>query len=260
MSEDAWNDAEKEAETHSGSDKFVSLKGDKDKVVGVFLGSPHTRELWYNPRKDQYEDYTEEHKKAGKDPSLRVSLNMLVRAEGNGEDMNKVNPPKVKIIEGGVKWFKSVLKMKKKYGLDKKWYEIERNGAKGDTKTTYSVLPDDDIGEDERKDMKKLDLHDLAKNAGGSENDDAAPGDSDFDSYAKDKNAPIDGDDADKITGVLRQRPREDIDKFLSKFGIKRIKALKKSDLEAALAFVKELEGDDDDDKKEDGDEVDPFA
>ena len=255
---DAWDDAEKAADEHSGSDKFVQLKNDGDKVVGAFLGDPHTRELFYNKKEEKYEDFTEEHRKAGKTPSLRVSLNMLVTAEGNGENMNKVDPPKVKIIEGGVKWFKAVLKNKKKYGLDKKYFEVERSGAKGDTKTTYTVLPDDSISDEDRKAMRELDLHDLTEAAGQN---DQSPGDDDFDSYNKSKGGspddPIDESEADELMASLRKRPREDIDKFLSKFGVKRIKTLKKKDLADAKKFVASLT---DDGGGDDEEEADPFA
>ncbi|MFB3852576.1 MAG: hypothetical protein ACE148_01995 [Vicinamibacterales bacterium] len=45
----------------------------------------------------------------------------------------------MKVIEGGTVWFKDVLKIRDKYGLDKWLFEIERHGEAGSPKTTYSL-------------------------------------------------------------------------------------------------------------------------
>jgi len=254
---DAWDKAEEKAKDASKSDKYVRLEDDGDKVLGVFCGDPHTRELYYDNVKKRYEDYTDEHRKAGKDSSFRASLNLLVYAEGNGEKMEELPAAKMKIIEGGVKWFKSVLKMKKKFGLEGKMFEIERSGKKGDTKTTYSILPERDLTEEEKKTIRTLDLLNLAESVGGSsDSESASDGDDDFGSYDKSKEDPdgaIDTEAADELTGRLRKLPREDIDSFLSKFGVKRVKEVKKKDLDDARAFIAQLE-------KGGDEEVDPFA
>lgn len=247
---DAWDDAEKAADQHGGG-KFVRLENHEDKVVLAFCGGPYTREIYYNKAQEKYEPFTDEHKKAGKQPTLRVSLNCYVISE-NGNSVE----PSMRIMEGGVKWFRSVLKNKKKYGLEKYFFEIERNGAKGDTKTTYSVLPDREITDEDRTAMKKLDLHDLAAAAAGSSDDD------DFDSYDKkdgkssSSDDPIKAEDADKIMGILRQRSKEEVNAFLEHFGVKRIKTLKQSQLKEALAYLEKKK----DEPADDEDENDPFG
>ena len=131
---DPWDEVEEEAKKYGGGN-YVKLENDKDKVIGAFCGNPYTRKLFWNNTKNTFEPYTAEHQKTNEKASLKVSLNMYVIAEGNDDSMVTLGEPKMKIIEGGVKWFKSILKAKKKYGLDKKNFEVERNGANGDTKT-----------------------------------------------------------------------------------------------------------------------------
>src|ERR1019366_4759697 len=84
-------------------------------------------------------------------PSLRVALNFYVHAEGA-----------MKIIEGGTAWFKDVLEVKDKYGLEKWSFEIKRRGKKGDPKTKYSILPDAQVDEPMRARIAAAGLHDLS--------------------------------------------------------------------------------------------------
>ena len=77
-----------------------------------------------------------------KRPSLRVMLNFYVPAESA-----------MKVIEGGTVWFKNVLKIRDKYGVDKWLFEIERHGEAGDPKTTYSLLPEEELTDELRARM-----------------------------------------------------------------------------------------------------------
>ena len=106
-----WDQAKGLADKHtsSGSGLFVRLAGDRDKVVGAFAGDPYARETHWTG--ERYEVCTGDGCSIcseGKRPNLRVSMNFYVPAERD-----------LKIIEGGVTWFKDLLKARDKYGLDK---------------------------------------------------------------------------------------------------------------------------------------------
>ena len=88
----AWDSAKKLAEKHAAQGGiFVRLQNDGDKVVGVFCGEPHAREVFWDGQK--YLDTAPEGAPAK--ATLRVSLNFFVIAEGA-----------MKIIEGNTTWFK----------------------------------------------------------------------------------------------------------------------------------------------------------
>lgn len=151
----SWDDAEAKAEAaKKEAGLFVSLKNDGDQVAGIFLGDPYVREQVWNG--SQYEDFDPE-KHKGEKPRLSFVLNFYVPEE-----------KELKIIQGGVKWFDQVKKVRNKYGLDKWVFEITRDGAKGDPQTTYTILPDQEIPDNWKPSIQQLELHDLAKVCGGS--------------------------------------------------------------------------------------------
>ena len=114
----AWDKAKELADKHvAAGGIFVRLQNDGDKIVGAFCGEPFAKEVYWDGQK--YSDTPPEGVAAK--PSLRVSLNFYVPAEGA-----------MKIIEGGTAWFKDVLEVKDKYGLEKWTFEIKRRGKKGE--------------------------------------------------------------------------------------------------------------------------------
>ena len=136
------------------SSLWVNLRDNGDKVVGVFLGDPHPREVvWTGER---YVDAsTPEAKpslKAGKKPSLRIAINLAVRTEHGWE---------VKALEQTAAFFKDVMKVDQKYSLDGWIFEIQRHGAAGDPKTTYSILPEEKITKAHVKALEEIELLDL---------------------------------------------------------------------------------------------------
>jgi hypothetical protein len=235
-----WNHAEGLAEQHggSGSGLFVRLANHGDKIVGAFVGDPHAREVHWGG--ERYEECTGSgcgHCEDGKKPSLRVALNFYVPKE---RDM--------KIIEGGVIWLKTVLKCRDKYGLDAKFFEIERHGEAGDSKTRYSILPDEPIDGEMRAEIDGARLHDLAQViSGGSDR---------FDSYDKGSSGTVKGRLAGELMPRLKALPRTALDAFLGEFGIEKVRDLKASDEKAARALLTELEASN---QREDT-SVDPFA
>ena len=132
----AWETAKGLAEKHaSAGGIFVRLASNGDKVTGVFCGEPHAREVvWTGERYETFDAKNPAHQADGKRPSLRVAINFFVLAEGA-----------MKVIEGGTQWFKDVLKVRDKYGLDKWSFGIERRGDAGDPKTKYMILPEEKI-------------------------------------------------------------------------------------------------------------------
>lgn len=249
----SWEDAEKRAKEAGGI--FVKLANDKDKVVGAILGEPHTRETWFNPATNKTEDFTEQHRAEGKQPTAKFKLNFFNRQSR-----------RMQILEVNSATLQLIAACKHKYGLETYWFEIERKGAKGDTKTTYAVLPDAQLSPDDLKEIKAAKLHDLA----AAKEDDAATDLSSHDKAKAGANgtatngtasaatngapvpAPAAAAPAAEVIGAdvaaamvtrLKVQPREKLTEFLTKFGIKQVKALKASDRAAAEAMLDAFEG-----------------
>lgn len=242
-----WDTAEKRAKESQSI--FVKLENDGDTVVVAFLGEPHVREVWWNESAGVFEDFTDAHAKAGKTPSAKFKLNVF----------NK-ETQKAQILEVNAGTMTTIGGCRAKYGLEKFWFEVKRNGKKGDTKTVYSVLPDKEINAEELKTLKDVKLHDLAKT-----NDvGAAGGKADMGSHDKKKGesnsangttsaaapapAPaasevISAEKSAELVGRLKIKPQEKIKEFLGKFSIAQVKALKASDLATAEAMLDEWEG-----------------
>ena len=238
-----WDHAQGMADKHSGSGSglFVRLANNGDKVVGAFLGEPYAREVhWGGERYEECPGSECGFCKEGKRPSLRVSMNFFVPAEGD-----------VKIIEGGVNWFKDLLKVRDKYGLAKWMFEVERHGEAGDSKTTYTILPEEQLTKAQLKELDELRLHDLPRVVSGG-------GDS-FDSYDKGSDKPIDARIASELMPRLKALPRAALDTFLSELGVQRVRDLKASEEKKARALLERLEAEAKQPEEEDT-SVDPFA
>lgn len=162
----AWEHARSLAEQHAGAGGvYVRLANNGDKIVGVFCGEPHAHEVHWTG--EQYEECTGRACTwcgTGKRPSLRVALNFFVPTQNS-----------MRIIEGGTAWFKDVVKVRDKYGLDTWQFEIERHGESGDPKTTYSVLPDRKIDPDIFAKIQAAKLNDLVALTKGRSDSDSVP-------------------------------------------------------------------------------------
>jgi hypothetical protein len=214
----AWENAKKLADKHvAAGGIFVRLQNDGDKIVGVFCGEPYAKEVYWDGQK--YSDVPPEGAPAK--PSLRVSLNLFVPAEGA-----------MKVIEGGTGWFKDLLEVRDKYGLEKWSFEIKRRGKKGDPKTKYSILPDAPVDDAMRARIAAAGLHDLAAMGTTSESEGDAP------QPATAASSTIDEDTARQLVDRLRPLPREVAHAFLAEFKIGRIRELPSSELPRALRFI----------------------
>ncbi len=232
---DAWAQAETMAKTAIESGGiFLRLANDRDKTVVAFRGEPYAHDVHWTGT--SYEGCT------GKDchlcasgtrATLRVACNVYVLREGT-----------MKIMEGGARWFTDVLKVRNKYGLEKYAFEIERHGASGSPKTTYSILPDVPLDENLLRKMNGTELHDLkseevqqtvAREASAPavprEPEPVARSQSPF-------NPPIDIGPAREIHQQLKLLAKPDVDAFLGHFCITKITDLHARDEQAARKFI----------------------
>ena len=237
----AWDKASDLADRHANQGGiFIRLASNGDKVVGAFCGEPHAREVhWTGEKYEECQGDGCPHCGGGKRPSLRVMLNFFVPAEGE-----------MKIIEGGTNWFKDVLKVKKKYGLEKWQFEIERHGEAGDPKTTYSILPEEKIDDELRARVAAVELHTLGDlgggEDGGSKGDVAKPASS---------GGAISPRAAGELVALLKALPRSEVDAFLAEFKVQRVRDLRAADEDGARAFIERLTA-----AQQGGGEIDPFA
>ena len=246
-----WQQTEEMAKKHEQSGgHWLKLAGDGDKAVIVFLGEPHPREVAFIDGK--YVEVDEKMKAAGTKASLRVALNVAL-----------YDSKEVKVLEQGVMFFKDLVRVREKYGLEKWAFEIQRHGAAKDPKTTYSILPEHQLSAEQQRAFQALPQHDLAKLYAGESDGGGAKGGQALDSFDKKAEAKGDGaispNVAQGIVTALKALPREATDKFLAKFGVQRIKDLPASQVEKARAFVEQLQTESAA-PVADETEVDPFA
>ena len=242
MTMNAWDNASRLAEKHTNQGGlFVRLGANGDKVVGAFCGEPFAREVvWTGERYEVFDPATH----ADKRPSLRVMINFFVTPE---DDM--------KVIEGGTVWFKDVLKVRNKYGLDKWLFEIERHGDAGDPKTSYSILPEERIDEGMRTRIGRASEHDLAAIASG---DGIGTGEKSPSRPTAPAAPTVDLRTASEIVARLKALPRSDVDAFLRELGVERVRELKVSDLPTATRLLERLETQQR--QRLEDDSIDPFA
>jgi hypothetical protein len=240
----AWDMAKQMAERHSSSN-FVRLANDGDKVVGVFVGEPFSREVVWTGEKylDVKNPEAAKYLKKGRTASVRVAMNFYILAE-------RV----VRVYEMGAVVFKDVYKLRDKYGLDTWAFEIERHGGKGDNKTSYTILPEQRLDDAMRREIAQLELHDLEKVLNNS--DTSSDGDEQsFDSYHSKQEPTIDDHVKVKLLPRLKRLPRDGIDQFLQRFNVVRLREIKASDEAAAFEFLSELE-----ERMQPPQEIDPFS
>jgi hypothetical protein len=184
----------------------------------------------------------------GKKPGLRVAINFFQLPEKS-----------LKVIEQGRNWFKDLLKVREKYGVEKWTFEIERHGASGDTKTTYTILPEEKISFELQSEIAKLELHDLERAISGEEKKEK------FESYDKSKGETtqeplINPQLASELIPRLKALPRSEVDDLCAKFGVQRIRDVQASDADALGSVVESLEARLGKAQGKPAGEVDPFA
>jgi hypothetical protein len=219
------------ADKHASSGgMFVRLANDGDSIIGAFCGEPYPREVvWTGDRYETFDPDVHHDKK----PSLRVTLNFFVPAE---RDM--------KVIEGGTVWFKDVLKLRDKYGLDRWLFEIQRHGEAGNPKTKYTILPEEKLSAEQLDEIGSLGLHDLESLVEGTDSEDP----------------PIDADTTAQFVARLKALPRAEVNALLEELKVQRVRELRKSDVEVAQQLLGELEARAQRQAGTSHAEIDPFA
>jgi len=262
-----WDECEELAEKDGGGD-FRRLEDDEDFCIGVFLGAPYGRRLHWDQAAGQFHEceatkddtacvYCDD----GLNLSKKFWMNFLTLATGTGDSnqKRKDGPAVVEVLELSSRGIKQVLRAKAKYrGLDSWTFEVKRQGAKGDTETTYTVLPDTQITElDEAtasliENAEPVDLKQLAArlNAGGDADDDGKPRRKASKPRRDPKpraDANIDQQTAGELSARLRALDKADAAALGKKFGIRKLGDLKQSQFAAFVQELSELEGADDD-------------
>jgi hypothetical protein len=216
---DKWKEARDAADEADSGGIFLSLKDDKDNAEVVFVGDPELdKVVWNGETYDAYDPKKHKDKK----PSIRMKFNVF-----------NIKQNAMQILNMSYQTFKVLDKAIGKYGQETV-FEIERQGAKGDTNTVYTIMFEREVDKKLAKRIKEEKPHDLK-----------APGTGDG------------SNGIDDIKTTLKELSKEDIQTFLSKFGIKKIKDLDEDQIPAAFSFISQLKGGGDEDA--DGD-VDPFA
>lgn len=218
-----WEEAEKKAEEANQGGLFLRLQDDGDQAVVAFCGDPHPHEVVWTG--EGYEAYDPD--KHDKKPSLRIKLNVF----NTGESA-------MQIWEISANVFKSVVKLKNKYGLDSKTFEITRNGKKGDTKTTYMILPEGEIDKDLAERIATEQLHDLTGDGKGKDSGSNGSGNREL------------------LMEILKKLPKDSLNTFLAKMETKKVKDIPANKLLAALELAEALKRA----PAGDSDDLDPFA
>ena len=225
--------AEMNGEHATSKNIFIRLANNGDKVVGVFCGDPFPNEVVWNG--ERYETFDPEIH-TDKPPSLRVMVNFYVPAEH-----------RMRVVEGGLTWFQSVVRVRDEYGLDKRLFQIERHGQAGDPLTVSAITPKDEITDALQREIAAAGLHDLAALVAGR-------GD------GGDDDPPIGGAAASELIALFKDLPSADVDVFLEQFRVRRVSDLRVSDVEAARQLLGGLKARARRNAARPQSEVDPFA
>ena len=151
MAPSMWQQTDDMAKKHDQSGSvWLKLQNDGDKAVIVFLGEPYPREVAFVD--GEYVEFDEKMKAAGAKASLRVALNVAL-----------YDSKEVRVLEQGVMFFKDLVRVRNKYGLDKWAFEVQRHGAATDPKTTYSIMREHQLTPEQQRAYKALAQHDLRR-------------------------------------------------------------------------------------------------
>jgi hypothetical protein len=271
-------EGDKKAEEAS-SGAFLRLSNDGDKAVLVFrlhddkgnLCVDSKDSVW-NEKLGRAEDFNP-NLHAGKSVSTKFTMNVYVLKSGNGTRLADINQPKLFTVNS--KTYKLVRTSQEKYCSGGRYdgvvFEMERKGAKGDTGTTYSCLPEEpkDVAawgakygiQDLATRIKAAKFYDPEKEQEEETSASAASGTTTNTNGSAPAHAPdtLDEPTIQGIMGRLKAFPdsRAKVELFQNTFGVQKIRDLKASDLKKALDFLDKAEG-----KPAAADQaaVDPFA
>lgn len=218
---------------------YLKLANDGDKHRVVFLGEPTAEPVVF--LENRYVKATEKLKAEGHRISVRFAINVAL-----------YDTREVKVLEQGASVFQSLCRAREKYSLERYAFEIQRHGAAKDPKTTYTILPEHQLSEEEQRVFQSLSLHDLERL---HERSTGSGGGAVLGSYDRQSPSLIQPAAAQELVALLKALPREAAERFLQEFRIKRVKDLPAGSLEQARAFVADLA-----ESHQSDVEIDPFA
>lgn len=264
-----WAEADRLSDKYENSGNFRNLKDHDDFVIGALIGSPLGRELHWDQAKNGYRECTLKDDckdcKDGLNLSVRYWMCMFTAKVGTGQKVTE-EPLEVEVLELSRPCYKAIVAVKVKYGgLEKSLFEIRRNGAKGDTNTTYMVLQDERINEledDLQQAIQEADPIDLKAlrdrmRDGGGDDDDSLNGGSGR-SSAKGREKPkekrkeraqvVDPDVMGELAADLRELPKARVADIKRELGIKKLRELRPNQVERLQELI-DADPDDDSDK-----------
>ena len=226
-----------------GSGKYLRLQDDGDSAVVAFLGEPAVHEVvWVGNGTEEYDP--EKHK--NETPGVKFAI-CVYNKEHN----------KLQLFEQSAGTLATLLGVYEKYGQFKFWFEIKRKGAKGNKKTVYTILPDEPITPEEKKDLMALIKEDKLINAvseiarGGDAEEEPTPA-------AKETSHAEEGfigeEDALNIIEKIKMMPREISRSFLDSLEVKRVREIPASKVAKAKSMLAKME------EKDKPADVDPFS
>jgi hypothetical protein len=222
MAQSMWDVADEMAKRHDqAGGSWLRLQNDGDKAVVVFLGEPYPREVCFVDGK--FEPFTDERKQQGHRAVLRITFNVAL-----------LETRELKILEQGVTFYKDLVKIRAKYGLDGWAFEIQRHGAAKDPRTQYTILPERQLAPEERQAFSKLPVKDLpslytAEKAEPERPNSSSPSET------------VDPKTLEWIVASLKALPREAADRFCAHFHIPRVRLLPASDVPQAKELIPKL-------------------
>jgi hypothetical protein len=233
MENSMWAQTMEMAKRHDGGGQWLRLQNDGDKVKVVFLGEPYPREVCFVDNK--YLIATDSLRAEGHRVSLRIAF-----------AVGLLDTREVKVFEQGVGFFKDLIQVKEKYGLDRWAFEIRRAGAAKDPKTKYTILPECQLTPDQQAVFRGLrlpSLRDLYSDAtpvtgtpstGAASTARSAAGAASVGGF-------VDAHTAQQLAAALKMLPRESVDRFLAHFAVQQIRAVPSERTEEARYFVEAL-------------------
>ena len=220
------NDAENSA--------FFKLE-DGEKAVVAFLGDPFNKQVYYDG--NRYVPWTKE---CGKQATIRTMMN-VARMVADEEGAFSVQA--VQILDQSKTFFKKVIQLDNKYGLDKQLIEIRREGTKKDTE--WHLLPECAITSDLKKELAGLTLWDLAASDDSEEGPVKADAASQVRAAEDPKKVISQAEGNELIAGLktLKDYKPEIVGDFLEQFQVSKVRELIESQLREARTWVQtELE------------------
>lgn len=234
---DAAQHAVDESDADGPPRKFVRLQDQGDKFVGAFVGEPLVRHVHWSERHNRYGDCDGDDCVVcanGGRAQTRATVNVFVTSLSSSTKKPDDKPAPVgemKLFECSIVTLKSLLKVRDKFGFDEWLFEVERLGRRGDTKTSYAVLPEAKIPKALREKIAEATPHDLDPRP-EPKPEAARPG-------------PVEPELVDAIARRIKSLPdpKAAIEEFRAVFDVQKVRDLSAEAAEQVLKWLDRKEG-----------------